>query len=60
MIGDVQSTFNVGRNIIDGPLIINKLLAWLKKSKKEALLFKVDFEKAFSTLSWDFVDSITD
>nr|KAJ0211213.1 hypothetical protein LSAT_V11C400165120 [Lactuca sativa] len=29
-----------------------------EKSKKNALIFKVDFDKAFDSLSWEFLDSV--
>ncbi|GKE02536.1 RNA-directed DNA polymerase, eukaryota, reverse transcriptase zinc-binding domain protein [Tanacetum coccineum] len=53
-----QSTFIKGRNILDGPLILNECMAWYHKRKKEILVFKVDFEKAFDSLRWDYLDVI--
>ncbi|GKC72794.1 hypothetical protein Tco_1118677, partial [Tanacetum coccineum] len=38
------------RNILDGPLILNEVMAWYHKRKKELMVFKVDFEKAFDSL----------
>lgn len=58
MVSDVQSGFLSGRNILDGPLIINELIGWAKRTKKKALFFKIDFEKAFDSINWNFVDSI--
>nr|GEZ78174.1 RNA-directed DNA polymerase, eukaryota, reverse transcriptase zinc-binding domain protein [Tanacetum cinerariifolium] len=64
LIGDcispVQSTFIKGRYILDGPLILNEVLAWYRQRKKELMVFKVDFEKAFDSLRWDFLDVILD
>lgn len=57
-IGEAQSAYVEGRNILDGPLIINELCSWAKKSKKQVLLFKVDFEKAFDSVNWEYLDSI--
>ncbi|GJS87974.1 putative reverse transcriptase domain-containing protein [Tanacetum coccineum] len=42
-----QSTFIKGRNILDGPLILNEVMSWYQKRKKELMMFKVYFEKAF-------------
>lgn len=58
MIVETQSAFIAGRNILVGPLMINELLSWLKGSNRNALLFKVDFNKAFDSLNWNFLVSI--
>ncbi|GJW77897.1 putative RNA-directed DNA polymerase, eukaryota, reverse transcriptase zinc-binding domain protein [Tanacetum coccineum] len=51
-----QSAFIKGRNILDGPLILNEVMAWYRKHKKELMVFKVDFKKAFNSLRWDYLD----
>nr|GEW26675.1 hypothetical protein [Tanacetum cinerariifolium] len=53
---DVQSAFIVDRHILDGPFILNEVLQWCKVKKKQALVFKVDFEKAYDSVRWDFLD----
>ncbi|KAJ0522407.1 putative RNA-directed DNA polymerase [Helianthus annuus] len=55
IISPEQSAFVKGRNILDGPLIINEVVNWAKKSKKRILVFKVDFEKAYDCVSWKFL-----
>lgn len=51
-----QSAFIKNRQIIDGPLILSEVIDWYKKRKKNMLLFKVDFEKAFDSVSWRYLD----
>ncbi|GJX56798.1 RNA-directed DNA polymerase, eukaryota, reverse transcriptase zinc-binding domain protein [Tanacetum coccineum] len=36
--------------------LIPKAIDWYKKRKKKMLLFKVDFEKAFDSVSWRYLD----
>nr|GEU80731.1 hypothetical protein [Tanacetum cinerariifolium] len=47
-----------GRQIIDGPLIVDEIISWAKKYKKRHMFLKVDFEKAFDSLNWSFLFSI--
>lgn len=41
IIGDVQSAYVEDHNILDGPLIINKICAWAKKNQKEGVAIQV-------------------
>ncbi|GKA28601.1 RNA-directed DNA polymerase, eukaryota [Tanacetum coccineum] len=50
LISDVQSAFVPNRQILDGPFILNKLISWCKSHKSKAMIFKVDFEKAFDSV----------
>jgi hypothetical protein len=58
VVSDVQMAYIKGRQIIDGPLMVDEIIAWAKKHKKRLLFLKVDFEKAFDSLSWSFLLSV--
>ncbi|GJS34885.1 putative RNA-directed DNA polymerase [Tanacetum coccineum] len=58
VVGDVQMAYIKGRQIIDGPLMVEEIIAWAKKAKKRLMILKVDFEKAFDSLNWSFLFSI--
>ncbi|KAJ9547116.1 hypothetical protein OSB04_019659 [Centaurea solstitialis] len=58
VVSPEQSAYIEGRQILDGPLMLNEVCNWAKRSKNRTLLFKVDFDKAFDSLSWGFIDSI--
>ncbi|GJY93414.1 RNA-directed DNA polymerase, eukaryota [Tanacetum coccineum] len=47
LISEFQSALVSNRQILDGPFILNERLSWCKYKKKSAMIFKVDFEKAF-------------
>ncbi|GJR92121.1 putative RNA-directed DNA polymerase, eukaryota, reverse transcriptase zinc-binding domain protein [Tanacetum coccineum] len=51
-----QSAFILGRQILDGPFMLSELMAWYKKQNHKLMMFKVDFEKAYDTVSWKFLD----
>ncbi|GJW83515.1 RNA-directed DNA polymerase, eukaryota [Tanacetum coccineum] len=56
LVSNTQSAFVAGRQILDGPFILNEVLDWCKrKKKKKALFFKVDFAKAYDSVRWDFL-----
>nr|GEZ05225.1 RNA-directed DNA polymerase, eukaryota [Tanacetum cinerariifolium] len=58
LISDVQTAFLPNRQILDGPFIINELLSWCKQKKQKAMVFKVDFAKAYDSVRWDFLDDV--
>ncbi|GJU27410.1 RNA-directed DNA polymerase, eukaryota [Tanacetum coccineum] len=58
LISDVQSAFVSNRQILDDPFILNELISWCKHKKLEAMVFKVDFEKAFDSIRWDYLQDI--
>ncbi|GJR45107.1 RNA-directed DNA polymerase, eukaryota [Tanacetum coccineum] len=45
IISPEQSAFVKGRQIMDGPIILNEIVSWCKSKKEQTLLFKVDFQK---------------
>ncbi|KAJ0454927.1 putative RNA-directed DNA polymerase [Helianthus annuus] len=60
IIATSQSAFIGGRSILDGPLIINEIQNWSKKTRKKVFFLKVDFEKAYDNINWNFVLDVLD
>ncbi|GKV46692.1 hypothetical protein SLEP1_g53669 [Rubroshorea leprosula] len=58
VISMTQSAFLEGRQLIDSVLALNELVHDLKRRKEMGILFKVDFEKAFDSVDWDYLDSM--
>ena len=58
IVNEVQSAFIVERQILDGPFILNEVMQWCKNKKNKELFFKVDFEKAYDSVRWDFLDYV--
>nr|GEZ35585.1 RNA-directed DNA polymerase, eukaryota [Tanacetum cinerariifolium] len=58
IVNEIQSAFVMDRQILDGPFILNELVQWSKKKKKQMMVFKVDFEKAYDSVRWYFIDDI--
>ncbi|GAU21330.1 hypothetical protein TSUD_372250 [Trifolium subterraneum] len=55
VISDNQSDFVQGRQILDGIIIANEVVDEAKSKKKELLMFKVDFEKAYDSVEWSYL-----
>ncbi|PNY11183.1 cysteine-rich receptor-like protein kinase [Trifolium pratense] len=51
-----QLAFIKGRNLVDSVLVVNEVLEMAKKSRRDCLIFKVDFEKAYDSVDWDFLE----
>jgi len=58
VVSDSQSAFIKGRQILDGILIANELVDDAKVKKKDLLMFKVDFEKAYDSVDWSYIDEV--
>ncbi|GKD54879.1 RNA-directed DNA polymerase, eukaryota, reverse transcriptase zinc-binding domain protein [Tanacetum coccineum] len=58
IVNEVQSTFVANRQILDGPFILNELIQWCNSKKKQTMIFKVNFEKAFDSVRWDYLDEV--
>ncbi|XP_058784706.1 uncharacterized protein LOC131659549 [Vicia villosa] len=55
IISILQSAFVLGKHLLDGVLVANKVVDVATKEKMGCLLFKVDFEKAYDKVCWDFL-----
>ena len=56
LIDERQTAFMKGRHILHGVMIANEVIAEAKLRKKPCIVFKVDFEKAYDSVSWGFLD----
>ncbi|GAU26327.1 hypothetical protein TSUD_56250 [Trifolium subterraneum] len=62
VIGNVvahsQSAFVKDRQILDGILIANEVVDDAKRNRKDLLMFKVDFEKAYDSVDWGYLEKV--
>ncbi|GKD13922.1 RNA-directed DNA polymerase, eukaryota, reverse transcriptase zinc-binding domain protein [Tanacetum coccineum] len=57
-VSSEQSAFIKGSNILYGLLILNEVMEWHRKRKKRLMIFNVNFEKAYDSLRWEFLDLV--
>lgn len=55
MIGENQTPFVPGMQILDGIVILHEVLHELKMSHKSGIILKLDFEKAYDKVQWCFL-----
>ncbi|XP_057432167.1 uncharacterized protein LOC130724918 [Lotus japonicus] len=55
VIHENQFAFLGGRNMLDSVVVLNEVIQATKKVKKQTLLFKVDYEKAYDSVRWEFL-----
>ncbi|MCH80340.1 cysteine-rich receptor-like protein kinase [Trifolium medium] len=58
VVSETQSAFVKGRQILDGILIVNEVVDDARKRKKEMFMFKVDFEKAYDSVDWSYLEEV--
>lgn len=55
LVSDVQFAFVKGRLIIDCIRIANEITHSIQHNLVQGVVFKIDFEKAFDSVIWDFL-----
>ena len=55
IINIAQNAFIKGRNIMEGVMCLHEILHDTRCKKKEGLILKLDFEKAYDKISWNFL-----
>ena len=58
VIGPNQFSFVKGKQILDCSLVANEVIDDIKRKCEGGLLFKVDFEKAYDSIDWSFLDLV--
>ncbi|GKU94711.1 hypothetical protein SLEP1_g8164 [Rubroshorea leprosula] len=56
IIGENQSAFIEGRQLVDSVVVANEVIDEVRKRKSQCFVFKIDFEKAYDKVSWSFLD----
>lgn len=54
-IFEAQGAFLAGREILDQFLIVNEAIEDVHQRKKEGIVLKLDFEKTYDHVDWDFL-----
>ncbi|XP_057545956.1 uncharacterized protein LOC130824951 [Amaranthus tricolor] len=58
LIDESQNAFVRNRQILDGVLIANESLRWLKKNRISGALIKIDFKLAYDSIRWSFLRKV--
>lgn len=56
VISSNQSAFLEGRQSVDGVLVVNECLDAVPKNGERGVLCKLDLEKAYDGVNWNFLD----
>jgi hypothetical protein len=52
VVSETQTTFIKGRNILEGVVTLHEILHEFKRSGRQGVLLKIDFEKAYEKVKW--------
>ncbi|WVZ66350.1 hypothetical protein U9M48_015586, partial [Paspalum notatum var. saurae] len=55
IVSPSQTAFICSRNILEGVVILHETLYELRKKKLNGVVLKLDFEKAYDKVDWDFL-----
>jgi hypothetical protein len=55
LISSRQTAFIKGRNMMDGVMSLHEILHEAKRKKQQGVVLKLDFEKAYDKVDWDYL-----
>jgi hypothetical protein len=55
LISNTQTAFIPGRYILEGVIILQEIMHELRVKKMKGIILKLDFEKAYDKVHWDFM-----
>jgi hypothetical protein len=55
VVSPSQMAFMPGRNIMEGVVILHETIHELHTKKRDGVIFKIDFEKAYDKVKWSFL-----
>ena len=58
VISKSQNAFVEGRQILDAVLITNEIVDSTLRRKEYGLVYKLDIEKAYDSINWEFLDQV--
>jgi Reverse transcriptase (RNA-dependent DNA polymerase) len=58
IVDEAQTTFIYGRFILNNVLAAHEIIHFVKTTKQQDIILKVDFEKAYDKVSWTFLKDL--
>nr|GFB74734.1 RNA-directed DNA polymerase, eukaryota [Tanacetum cinerariifolium] len=55
LVSETQSAFISNKQILNDPFILNEVLNWCKRNRKQSMFLKVDFANAYDSVRWDYL-----
>jgi hypothetical protein len=55
LINPSQTTFILGRNIMEGVVMLHETIYEIHRKKMSGVILKLDFEKAYDKINWNFL-----
>jgi hypothetical protein len=58
IISPNQTAFIKGTYIVDGVVMLHEIIHELSQKKMQGVILKIDFEKAYDSVCWDFIEEV--
>jgi hypothetical protein len=58
VIRPTQTAFMPGRHILEGVLVLHETVHEIHRKKLDGVIMKIDFEKAYDKVKWDFLQQV--